>query len=204
MQFCLDTNLGAVARALQSPTQPPIHMSVPPWNQLCRWDPFVTKNRLTPPTTTLHEGLQKVVWDVQYFLRQYHIIMSRLKVAFVAKNALGIFETWCVCLVHNWTSFSNQKRYNFASHPSQQPLSVSRLDVKVSVYEWHSFDSKLQSLQSLVIKESLLKIQGVFYRTQVNLGSDLWVRMSVSNWDTFSRLNWCDSGWWRYQVNTNW
>ena len=21
---------------------------------------------------------------------------------------------------------------------------------------------------------------------------------------TFSRLNWCDSGWWRYQVNTNW
>ena len=73
-------------------------MSVPPWNQLCRWDPFVTKNRLTPPTTTLHEGLQKVVWDVQDFLRQYHIVMlaqilSRLKVAFVAKNALGIVET---------------------------------------------------------------------------------------------------------------
>ena len=47
-----------------------------------------------------------------------------------------------------------------------------------------------------------------FYRTQVNLGSDLWVRMSVRpsvrKWDTFVKLNWCDSGWWRYQVNTNW
>ena len=21
---------------------------------------------------------------------------------------------------------------------------------------------------------------------------------------TFCRLNWCDSGWWRYQLNTNW
>ena len=38
--------------------------------------------------------------------------------------------------------------------------------------------------------------------------SDLCVRMSlrqwVSEWDTLLRLNWCDSGWWRYQVNTNW
>ena len=44
----------------------------------------------------------------------------------------------------------------------------------------------------------------LFYRTQVNLGSDLWVRLSVTNWDTLLKLNWCDSGWWRYQVNTNW
>ena len=28
-----------------------------------------------------------------------------------------------------------------------------------------------------------------FYRTQVNLGSDLWVRMSVTNYVTFVRLN---------------
>ena len=201
MQFCQDTNLGAVTRALQSPAHPYIWVPLPGSN-CADGTPFVTKNRLTPPHPP--PPLQKVVWDVQYFLRQYHIIMSRLKVAFVAKNALGIFETWCVCLVHNWTSFSNQKRYNFASHPSQQPLSVSRLDVKVSVYEWHSFDSKLQSLQSLVIKESLLKIQGVFYRTQVNLGSDLWVRMSPTNKQRFVRLNWCDSGWWGYQLNTNW
>ena len=48
------------------------------------------------------------------------------------------------------------------------------------------------------------------YRTQVNLGSDLWVRMSVclsvskSCFWNLTKLNWCYSGWWRYQVNTNW
>ena len=36
----------------------------------------------------------------------------------------------------------------------------------------------------------------VFYRTQVSLGSDLWVLMSLSDWQTICRLNWCDSGWW--------
>ena len=44
----------------------------------------------------------------------------------------------------------------------------------------------------------------VFYRTQVSLGSDLWVRFSLTHWDTFCKLNWCDSGWWRYQLNTGW
>ena len=43
-----------------------------------------------------------------------------------------------------------------------------------------------------------------FYRTQVNLGSDLWVRMSVTHYKRFVRLNWCDSGWWGYLLNTNW
>ena len=47
------------------------------------------------------------------------------------------------------------------------------------------------------------KILWHFYRTQVNLGSDLWVRMSVCPY-TFCILNWCDSGWWGYQLNTNW
>ena len=46
-----------------------------------------------------------------------------------------------------------------------------------------------------------------FYRTQVTW-SDLCVRMSVclsvTNKLTFVRLNWCDSGWWGYQLNTNW
>ena len=42
---------------------------------------------------------------------------------------------------------------------------------------------------------------GNFYRTQVSLvpGS---LCPSVRKWDTFVRLNWCDSGWWRYQLNT--
>ena len=43
-----------------------------------------------------------------------------------------------------------------------------------------------------------------FYRTQVSLGSDLWVRLSLTKWETFCRLNWCESGWWRYKLNTNW
>ena len=44
-----------------------------------------------------------------------------------------------------------------------------------------------------------------FYRTQVSW-SDLCVWMSLSEWvsETKYKLNWCDSGWWRYQLNTNW
>ena len=34
--------------------------------------------------------------------------------------------------------------------------------------------------------------------------SDLWVKLSVSESQTFVKLYWCDSGWWRYQLNTNW
>ena len=39
-----------------------------------------------------------------------------------------------------------------------------------------------------------------------SLGPDVCPSLSewVSEWDTLLRLNWCDSGWWRYQVNTNW
>ena len=33
--------------------------------------------------------------------------------------------------------------------------------------------------------------------------SDLWVWLSLTMRGCW-RLNWCDSGWWRYQVNTNW
>ena len=41
-----------------------------------------------------------------------------------------------------------------------------------------------------------------FYRTQMSLVRSLCpdVRHSMM----FLRLNWCDSGWWGYQVNTNW
>ena len=34
-----------------------------------------------------------------------------------------------------------------------------------------------------------LLLQVPFYRTQVNLGSDSWVRMSVTHYDTFVKLN---------------
>ena len=35
-----------------------------------------------------------------------------------------------------------------------------------------------------------------------SLGPD--VRQWVSEWVMFLKLNWCHSGWWRYQLNTNW
>ena len=34
--------------------------------------------------------------------------------------------------------------------------------------------------------------------------SDLCVRMSVRHKQRLCRLNWCDSGWWGNQLNTNW
>ena len=44
-----------------------------------------------------------------------------------------------------------------------------------------------------------------FYRTQASLGSNLCVRVSLTNWlERFCRLKWCDSGWWIYKHNTNW
>ena len=33
---------------------------------------------------------------------------------------------------------------------------------------------------------------------------NLWVRVSVSNSLMFCWLNWCVSGWWRYQLNSSW
>ena len=55
-------------------------------------------------------------------------------------------------------------------------------------------------------KSRLRSIINCFYRTQVSLVRSLCpdVRPDVCPWDTLLRLNWCDSGWWRYQVNTNW
>ena len=37
-----------------------------------------------------------------------------------------------------------------------------------------------------------------FYRTHVSLVRSLCP--DVRKWDTFCRLNWCDSGWWGYQL----
>ena len=42
------------------------------------------------------------------------------------------------------------------------------------------------------------------YRSQVSLGSGLWVPVSLTPYlqDFWLRLCWCDSGWWWYQLNT--
>ena len=41
-----------------------------------------------------------------------------------------------------------------------------------------------------------------FYRTQVSLGSCLWVSASLPTYKTLLKLCWCDSGLWWYQFNT--
>ena len=41
-----------------------------------------------------------------------------------------------------------------------------------------------------------------FYRTQVSLVRSM--DPSVCHWERLLKLNWCDSGWWRYQLNTCW
>ena len=42
----------------------------------------------------------------------------------------------------------------------------------------------------------------LFYRTQVSLGSGLWVSVSLFKYKSFLKLYWCDSGWRWYQFNT--
>ena len=44
----------------------------------------------------------------------------------------------------------------------------------------------------------------IFYRTQVSLGSGLWVPVSLCTSGSFVKLCWCDSGWWWCQLNTSW
>ena len=69
---------------------------------------------------------------------------------------------------------------------------------------WHG--QKLSALSSLprrnfVHKKYTFNYWAIFYRSQISLGSILWVRMSVTENNHLVRLNWCDSGWWRYQLN---
>ena len=87
------------------------------------------------------------------------------------------------------------------SHPSAAPLSCSPAAApafSTNMVAW-MFDFYPPG-RSFSTKFSLFN----FYRTHVSLGSDIWVWVSQTNWATFCRLNWCDSGWWRYQLNTNW
>ena len=45
--------------------------------------------------------------------------------------------------------------------------------------------------------------QNYFYQTQVYLGSELWVWMSTTDYNTLLRLNLWDSGWW-WQCGATW
>ena len=70
-------------------------------------------------------------------------------------------------------------------------------------------NKKLKELEPKIALPQILNVRhkGIhfynFYRTQVNLGSDLWVRLSGSE-SCFWNLTDVNSGWWRYQVNTYW
>ena len=52
--------------------------------------------------------------------------------------------------------------------------------------------------------EILLIKYYIFYRTQIYLGSDQWVRVSETDSHTFLKPYWVDSAWWRYRLYTNW
>ena len=75
----------------------------------------------------------------------------------------------------------------------------------VCISQW----TKLKTASECCIcfnKYNILFVEEVvfFYRTQVYLGSDLWVQVSLTDSVMFCWLNWCNSGWWRYQLNSSW
>ena len=67
---------------------------------------------------------------------------------------------------------------------------------------WHN----LASIWSTRLWPPHLIVQSHIFLSDPGVPGPIFVSgcHSVSEWDTFVRLNWCDSGWWRYQLNTNW
>ena len=72
----------------------------------------------------------------------------------------------------------------------------------------HCFEASVQLVPTISFTSCLQRAWTAvdFYRTQVSLVRSLCpdVRPSGCPSDTLLRLNWCDSGWWGYQLNTNW
>ena len=106
---------------------------------------------------------------------------------------------------------------SFSNHPTKYKLTNSKLTNKFLYLNFLLLHWRCCHLCQLLgtLFSHPLRVVGFsittptffyFYRTQVYLGSDLWVRVSetIKLRESFCRLNWCDSGWWRYQVNTNW
>ena len=73
---------------------------------------------------------------------------------------------------------------------------------------WCFFEASVQLVPTILFTSCLQTAWTAidFYRTQVSLVRSLCpdVRPSGCPSDTLLRLNWCDSGWWGYQLNTNW
>ena len=72
------------------------------------------------------------------------------------------------------------------------------------IFIWPNSPNSPNWKQILPTDKMLSKSDNCIKRLMVYLGSDLWIQVSLTNNQTFVRLNWCDSGWWRYQLNTNW
>ena len=87
--------------------------------------------------------------------------------------------------------------------PPWDPTSATGLHPLFKLSQLHHHHHRI--VMVIIIHKTIIYLY--FYQTQVNLGSDLWVRMSVRHSlesETFLRLNWCDSSWWGYQRNTYW
>ena len=71
---------------------------------------------------------------------------------------------------------------------------------QLAIFHLDYFDNLFQLLtQTSIILIILILIMLIpFYRIQVSLVRSMGP--SVSKYDMFVKLNWCDSGWWRYQL----
>ena len=109
----------------------------------------------------------------------------------------------------HWLSYNTNSRRHHVICSSFINVFALRPDIwfgeKFSWWEQTTFRwaSKLEEGRSFDI------VLGRFISDDLFIGprcpwSDLCVRMSQTNYMTLCRLNWCDSGWWGYQLNTNW
>ena len=106
---------------------------------------------------------------------------------------------WLSC-VFAWYSLQPQRVSCLQDYSNAQPRwripwqSKVILSTEANNHIFHSLHWKDENYIFLV------------FRTQVSLGSGLWVSVSVpsSVQELWLKLCWCDSGWWWYRLNTNW
>ena len=125
----------------------------------------------------------------------------------VSRGHIDVFTFWHFSLQVPMAALHMQDRHWTVDTRKREPLSKC-------IFLWNYIDG-VYNVESNCIMFTVSKAFVFhhgrnlyiwpFYRTQVYLGSDLWVQVSQTEWVSdkrFCRLNWCDSGWWRYQLNT--
>ena len=91
------------------------------------------------------------------------------------------------------------------SLPIQRGLTI--LKSRQAVAKFHIFLQKRPMppyLFDCSTRNVIARLSRVFIGPRSLDRSDLWVWLSETKWARFVKPNWCDSGWWRYQLNTNW